>query len=143
MGNPSPGRTAGFNQKAVGPRRKSGTTRAEAARGPGCDAGSLSDWARKTDTAGRRPTPTRSGRPRACAGRGERTRHFQKRAPSSPAGSCRPFREEGGVKFVSPNEPDWPASGMRAALKAARQGYYAWKSRPRAPAPCATPNWPS
>lgn len=55
MGNPSPGRTAGFKQKAVGPRRKSGTTRAEAARGPGCDAGSLSDWARKTDAAGPAP----------------------------------------------------------------------------------------
>lgn len=51
---------------------------------------------------GRRPTPTRSGRPRACAGRGERTRYFQKRAPSSPAGSCRPFREEGEVQVRIP-----------------------------------------
>ena len=55
MDNPSPGRTAGFKQKAGGPRSKSGTTRAEAARGPGCDAGSLSDWARKTDAAGPAP----------------------------------------------------------------------------------------
>lgn len=54
-GQSIPRRTAGFRQKAVGPRKKSGTTRAEAARGPGCDAGSLSDWARKTDAAGPAP----------------------------------------------------------------------------------------
>ena len=52
MGNPSPGRTAEFKQKAVEPCGKSGATYAEAARGLGCDAGSLSDWARKADAAG-------------------------------------------------------------------------------------------
>lgn len=31
---------------------------------------------------------------------------------------------------MSFNEPNWPVSEMCAALKATRQGYYAWKSRP-------------
>lgn len=52
MGNSSPRYTAEFKQKAVELYRKSGTTYAEAARGLGCDAGSLSDWVRKADTAG-------------------------------------------------------------------------------------------
>lgn len=52
MGNPSPRYTAEFKQKAVEPRRKSGTTYAEVARWLGCDAGSLSDWVKKADAAG-------------------------------------------------------------------------------------------
>ena len=54
-GNPPPRYTAEFKQKAVELHRKSGTTYAEAARGLGCDAGSLSDWVRKADAA--RPAP--------------------------------------------------------------------------------------
>jgi len=52
MGNPSPGHTAEFKQKAVEPCRKSDTTYAEVARGLGCDAGSLADWVKKADAAG-------------------------------------------------------------------------------------------
>ena len=51
MGGPSPRYTAEFKQKAVELYRKSGTTYAEVARGLGCDAGSLSDWAKKADAA--------------------------------------------------------------------------------------------
>ena len=51
MGNPSPGYTAEFKQKAVELYGRSGTTYAEAARGLGCDAGSLADWVRKADAA--------------------------------------------------------------------------------------------
>lgn len=47
MGNPSPRYTAEFKQEAVEPYGKSGTTYAEVAREPGCDAGSLSDWVGK------------------------------------------------------------------------------------------------
>lgn len=35
--------------------RKSGTAYAEAARGLGCDAGTLADWAKKADAAGSAP----------------------------------------------------------------------------------------
>ena len=38
MGNPFPGHTAEFKQRAVGLCRKSGTTYAEVARGLGCGA---------------------------------------------------------------------------------------------------------
>lgn len=51
MGAPSPRYTAEFEQKAVELYKKSGTTYAEVARGLGCDAGSLSDWVKKADTA--------------------------------------------------------------------------------------------
>ena len=51
MGTPSPKYTAEFKQKAVELYRKSGTTYAEVARGPGCDPGSLSNWIKKTDAA--------------------------------------------------------------------------------------------
>ena len=51
MGRPSPRHTAEFKQRAVELYRKSGTTYAEVARGLGCDAGSLSDWAKKADAA--------------------------------------------------------------------------------------------
>lgn len=37
------------------PCRKSGTTYAEVARGPGCDAGSLADWMRRAGAAGPAP----------------------------------------------------------------------------------------
>ena len=33
-------------------------------------------------------------------------------------------------EFISLNEPGWPALEARAALKAARQDHYVWKSRP-------------
>ena len=68
MGDPSPRRTAEFKQKAVELYKRSGTTYAEVARGLGCDAGSLSDWVKKADTAGPRPTVTRSRWPRTCVG---------------------------------------------------------------------------
>ena len=55
MGNPSPRYAAEFKQKAVVLYRKSGTTYAEVARGPGCGAGSLSDWVKKADAAGPAP----------------------------------------------------------------------------------------
>ncbi len=55
MGNPSPGYTAEFKQKAVELYGKSGTTYAEVARGLGCDAGSLSDWVKKSAAAGPAP----------------------------------------------------------------------------------------
>lgn len=51
MGNPFPGHTAEFKQRAVGLCRKSGTTYAEVARGLGCDAGSLADWVKKAGAA--------------------------------------------------------------------------------------------
>lgn len=51
MGAPSPKHTAEFKQKAVELYKKSGTTYAEVARGPGCDAGSLSGWVKKGDAA--------------------------------------------------------------------------------------------
>ena len=51
MGAPSPRHTAEFKQKAVELYKKSGTTYAEVTRGPGCDAGSLSDWVKKADAA--------------------------------------------------------------------------------------------
>ncbi len=52
MGTPSPRYTAEFKQKAVELYGKSGTAYAEAARGLGCDPGSLSDWMKKADAAG-------------------------------------------------------------------------------------------
>lgn len=55
MGNPSPRHTAEFKQEAVGPYGKSGTAYAEVARGPGCGAGSLSDWVGKANAAGSAP----------------------------------------------------------------------------------------
>lgn len=55
MGNPSPRHTAEFKQEAVEPYGKSGTTYTEAARGPGCGSGSLSDWVGKADAAGPAP----------------------------------------------------------------------------------------
>lgn len=55
MGTPSPRYTAEFKQKAVELYRKSGATYAEAARGLGCDAGSLSDWVKKADASGPAP----------------------------------------------------------------------------------------
>lgn len=51
MGAPSPRHTAEFKQKAAELYKKSGTTYAEVARGPGCDAESLSDWLKKADAA--------------------------------------------------------------------------------------------
>ncbi len=51
MGAPSPRCTAESKQKAVELYKKSGTTYAEVARGPGCDAGSLSGWVKKADAA--------------------------------------------------------------------------------------------
>ena len=51
MGTPSPKHAAEFERKAVEPYRKPGTTYADAARGPGCDPGSLSDRVRKADAA--------------------------------------------------------------------------------------------
>ena len=55
MGNPSPRYTAEFKQKAVELYRKSGMTYAEVARGLGCNAGSLADWAKEADAAGPAP----------------------------------------------------------------------------------------
>ena len=56
MGNPSPPQVHGRVQaEGRGPRRKSGATYAEVARGLGCDAGGLSDWVKKADAVG--PTP--------------------------------------------------------------------------------------
>lgn len=51
MGDLSPRHAAEFKQKAVELYGKSGTTYAEAVHGPGCDAGSLADWAKKADAA--------------------------------------------------------------------------------------------
>lgn len=51
MGAASSRRTAEFKHKAVELYRKSGTTYAEVACGLECDAGSLSDWAKKADAA--------------------------------------------------------------------------------------------
>lgn len=51
MGTPSPRCTVELKQKAAELYGKSGTTCAEVARGLGCDAGSLSDWAMKADAA--------------------------------------------------------------------------------------------
>ena len=55
MGNPSPRYTAEFKQKAVELYGKSGTTYAEVARGPGCNAGNPADWVKKADAAGPAP----------------------------------------------------------------------------------------
>lgn len=51
MGAASPRYAAEFKQEAAELYRKSGTTYAEVARGPGRDAGSLSDWVKKADAA--------------------------------------------------------------------------------------------
>lgn len=92
--------------------------------------------------AGARRQPVPDGRGPAQAEERERDT-FKSERPLRRRAAAGLSAKRAKFKFVSPNEPDWPASGMRAALKAARQGYYAWESRPRAPAPCATPNWPS
>ncbi len=89
--------------------------------------------------AGARRQPVPDGRGPAQAEERERDT-FKSERPLRRRAAAGLSAKRAEFKFVSPNEPDWPASGMRAALKAARQGYYAWKSRPRAPAPCATPN---
>lgn len=51
MGAASPRYAAESKQEAAELYRKSGTTYAEVARGPGRDAGSLSDWVKKADAA--------------------------------------------------------------------------------------------
>lgn len=55
MGHPSPKYTAEFKQQAVELYRERGCTYAELAREPGCDAGSISDWVKRTDAAGAAP----------------------------------------------------------------------------------------
>lgn len=55
MGHPSPKYTAEFKQRAVELYRERGCTYAELAREPGCDAGSISDWAKRADAAGAAP----------------------------------------------------------------------------------------
>lgn len=115
------------------PCRKSGTTYAEMARGPGCDAGSLSDWMRR---AGARRQPVPDGRGPAQAEEGERAAQARERDAFE---SERLLRRQAAVglsakraesESISPNEPNWPVSEMRSALRVTRQGYYAWKSRP-------------
>ncbi len=51
MGHPSPRYPAGFKQQAVRLYGERGGTYAEAAREPGVDPGSLSDWVRRADAA--------------------------------------------------------------------------------------------
>lgn len=73
MGAPSPRYAAEFKQEAVELYGKSGTAYAEVARGPGCDAGGLSDWVKKADAADCGRATTRSGWPRTRAGPSART----------------------------------------------------------------------
>ena len=51
MGHPSPRHPAGFKQQAARPYRERGGAYAEAAREPGVDPGSPSDWVRRADAA--------------------------------------------------------------------------------------------
>ena len=55
MGHPSPKYTAEFKQRAAGLHRERGCTYAELARELGCDAGGISDWARRADASGAAP----------------------------------------------------------------------------------------
>ena len=73
MGAASPRYAAEFKQEAAELYRKSGTTHAEVARGPGRDARSLSDWVKKADAADCGRATTRSRWPRTCAGSSART----------------------------------------------------------------------
>lgn len=51
MGHPSPKYSAEFKQQAVRLYRERGGTYAEIARELGVDAGSISDWVKRADTA--------------------------------------------------------------------------------------------
>ncbi len=51
MGHPSPRHSAGFKQQAARLHGERGGAYAEAAREPGVDPGSLSDWVRRADAA--------------------------------------------------------------------------------------------
>lgn len=51
MGKPSPKHTAEFKQQAVRLYRERGGAYAETARELGVDAGSISDWVKRADTA--------------------------------------------------------------------------------------------
>lgn len=51
MGHPSPKYSAEFKQQAARLYRERGGTYAEIARELGCDAGSISDWAKRADAA--------------------------------------------------------------------------------------------
>lgn len=55
MGHPSPKYTAEFKQRAVELYCERGCTYAELAREPGCDAGSISDWVKRSGAAGAAP----------------------------------------------------------------------------------------
>ena len=55
MGHPSPKYAAEFKQRAVELYRERGCACAELAREPGCDAGGISDWAKRADAAGSAP----------------------------------------------------------------------------------------
>lgn len=55
MGRPSPECTAEFKRRAAGLYRERGCACAELAREPGCDAGGISDWAKRADAAGAAP----------------------------------------------------------------------------------------
>ena len=71
MGHPSPRHPAGFKQQAARPYRERGGAYAEAAREPGVDPGSPSDWVRRADAAqapaGGQPLPDGGGPPQAGA----------------------------------------------------------------------------
>lgn len=86
--------------------------------------------------AGARRQPVPDGRGPAQAEEGERAVQARERDTFK---SERLLRQQAAVglsaerakfEFIFSNEPNWPVSGMCAALKAARQGCYAWKSRP-------------
>lgn len=51
MGHPPPKHSAEFKQQAARPYRERGGTYAEIAGELGCDAGSISDWAKRADAA--------------------------------------------------------------------------------------------
>lgn len=108
------------------------------ARGLGCDAGSLADWVKKADAAG----PAPDANPFQMAEDLRRLKRENERLKPRERDTFkneRLLRQQAAVglsakrtkfEFIFSNEPNWPVSGMCAALKAARQGCYAWKSCP-------------
>ncbi|WP_417057429.1 transposase [Enorma massiliensis] len=106
MGKPCPKYTAEFKRRAAQPYNERGTTYAEVAREAGVDPSSLADWARRASAAApdAEANPFQMAedlrRPRSENERLKRENEILlKRAPSSPAGSCRRRGEGGEVRF--------------------------------------------
>ena len=77
-----PKRTAEFKKRAAGLYHARGGTYAEIARELGCDAGSVSDWARKERAGAFLRRTTRSGPARSSRAPGARTSGCARRTRS-------------------------------------------------------------